>query len=135
MKEEEFIKRYSEAVYEKHLGRNRKWAERNPDKVRNANHEASRKGGRRYAEKLKYDRTGISGERARIRVKHANRYRVYKQIIAPGSQVHHSWRPGSSKYDGVALVEKDQHRHGIIDVIQILKGEITIFTEAGLRER
>ena len=36
-------------------------------------------------------------------------------------------------YRGLALVEADQHTHGFIDVIKILDGEITIFTEAELR--
>ena len=33
------------------------------------------------------------------------------------------------------VVEKDQHIHGFIDVIQILEGEITLFTEEEIKNR
>ena len=35
----------------------------------------------------------------------------------------------------MALVEKGAHRYGIINVIQILEGEITVFSEKELKEQ
>ena len=150
MKKEERIKRYGKAAYEKMLQQhsdwmkqhseevnatNRRWQAANPKKVRANEQESNRKGGKRYERKLKYNHTGLQGERNKIRVKHANQYRPFKNIIAPDSEIQHEWLPGTAKYRGVALVEKDQHRHGIIDVIQILEGEITLFTEKEIREQ
>ena len=63
-----------------------------------------------------------------IRSKHSRRWRKFKTLIAPGSELHHEWIPETAEYRGVALVEADQHRRGIIDVIQILEGEITLFS-------
>ena len=149
MKKEEFIKRYGEGAYEKRLEQTRQWEEANPDKVleqihkwREANpekveaqnHERNRKGGRHYVKKLKYMTTGLQGERNKIRVNHAYKWRPYKNIIAPDSQIHHEWLPGSAEYRGVALVEKDQHMHGFVDVIKILNGKITLLTEEEVKE-
>jgi hypothetical protein len=133
---DDFVAKYGEGAYERRLARERQWREENQDKVRErGNQEQCRKGGKHYAKGLEYSRTGIPGERARIRVKHAARWRPYKCILAVDSVNHHQWVSGTSKYTGVALVEKHQHQQGIIDVIQIMEGEITIFTEAELRER
>ena len=76
---------------------------------------------------------GIPHEKELIRQKHSRKWTLYKKIIAPESQQHHQWLPGTADYIGVALVEKDQHMHGYIDVIQILEGEITLFTEEEIR--
>jgi len=150
MKKEEFIKRKGEAAYAEKLAkrraltrthraeaaaRTRAWAEANPEKVEERNHEISRKGGRHYERHLKYKRTGIPGEKSIIRSMHGDKWRSYKQIIAPDSQIHHEWKPESAEYDGVALVERVQHQHGIVDVIRILKGEITLFTEEEIRNQ
>ena len=94
-----------------------------------------RKGGKDYEERQKYETTGLQGRKKKIRMKHAKKWRRYKQIVAPESQGHHEWISETSQYRGVALVEKDQHMHGFIDVIQILKGEITVFTEKEICER
>lgn len=110
--------------------RQRKWREANPDKVVAKNQEIYRKGGKYYEYMLKYLTTGISGKRHSIRAKHGYMYRLFKQIIAPNSAIHHEWIPGTAEYKGVALVEAEAHRHGIIDVIQILEGKITLLTEA-----
>lgn len=160
MKKEEFVRKYGEAVYKKKLqqkrdwfllhheeenAKTREWNEKHPeeakqskqlwrsnhpDKVKKSHQERSRKGGKYYGEKREYERTGIQGERNVIRSKHGKKYRPYKKITAPGSQLHHQWVPGTADYRGVALVEADQHMHGFIDVIQILEGEITLLTEA-----
>ena len=111
----------------------KRWREKNPKKAIAYQHDANRKGGKYYERQQRYERTGIPGKRNKIRVNHRNHYRPFKQIIAPESQIHHEWIPDTADYRGVALVEADQHMHGFIDVIQILEGEITIFTEAEIR--
>jgi hypothetical protein len=164
MKKEEFIKRYGTEAYEKELQRARVWWEahpgencqssrewrethleearekdrlrrlNHPEKVKATNHETSRKGGRYYEKRRTYDMKGIPHERNLVRGKHNRRWRPYKQIIAPESQIHHEWIPDSADFRGVALVEKYQHQHGIIDAIQILEGKITLLTEAEIVE-
>ena len=107
----------------------RAWAAANPDKILAYSQEQCRKGGKFYEKKLEYQHTGLQGERYGIRKKHGRQYRPFKQIIAPNSVLHHEWIPGTARYRGVALVEKDQHMHGFIDVIQILEGKITLLME------
>jgi hypothetical protein len=113
----------------------RAWRERNPETNIEKGRKVSRKGGAYYKNHMKYKQTGLSGEREHVRMRHAYYWRPYKNIIAPDSQLHHQWVPGTAKYTGLALVEKDQHMHGVIDVIKILKGEITLFTESEIREQ
>lgn len=81
-----------------------------------------------------YRSSGIPREKYTIRRRHERRWGKYKRIIAFETQIHHEWIPNTSQYRGVALVEKNQHQHGIIDVIQIINGEITLFTEETLRQ-
>lgn len=92
-----------------------------------------RKGSIYYERTRAYHMTGIQHERDKIRARHRHKWGKYKRIIAPNSQLHHAWHHDSVEYDGVALVEKDAHQHGIIDVIQILEGEITLLSEKGMR--
>ena len=120
-------------AYETHLQQMRKWREDNPEQIKINSQEANRKGGKYYAVKQRYLSTGIQYFRTSIRRKHRDSYRRYKQIIAPESQIHHEWIPGTADYRGTALVEADSHMHGFIDVIQILEGEITLLTEAEIR--
>jgi len=119
MDKDERIARYGEEAYEKKLEQQRAWQEEHKEEVKVANkeyreehpeqvktynkryyeenqerekarsHEQSRKGGKYYGNALEYLRTGIPGERCRIRSKHAKKYRPYKAIIAPESQIHH----------------------------------------------
>jgi hypothetical protein len=131
---EEYIEKYGEEAYEKQLEQKRQWREANPEKAEEHNHETSRKGGKYYEKRLEYAHTGLQGERNKIRTTHANKWRPYKKIIAPDSQIHHEWIFETADFRGVALVEADQHMHGIIKVIQILKGVITVFTEKEIRE-
>lgn len=135
MKKEETIRRYGEAAYEKWLAQKQAWVEAHPENVRKNNRMHSRKGGRGYARKLIYGRTGIPGEKNKIRALHSLKWRQYKNIIAPNSQLHHQWEIGTAKYTGLALVEADSHMHGFINVIKILKGGITLFTEKEIREQ
>lgn len=113
----------------------RAWRERNPDKVIEKGRKVSRKDGKYYDKKQKYKQTGISGERERVRMRDRNRWRPYKRIIAPESQIHHEWIPQTAEYRGVALVEANAHMHGFVDVIQILDGEITLLTEEEIRKQ
>ena len=133
MKKEERIKRYGEAAYEKKLQQNQDWASDHPEETKANQHENGRKGGKYYEQHQKYKITGLQGERNRIRNRHRHHYHPYKQIIAPESQIHHQWLPETANFTGVALVEADQHMHGYIDVIQILEGEITLLSEAEIR--
>lgn len=126
-------KQYREAHPEQMKACSKIWLEKHPEEVRANNQEASRKGGRRYDKYLEYNQTGLRGERHKIRIKHNNKWRPYKRIIAPNSQCHHQWRPQSALYDGLALVEADRHMHGFISVIEILEGKITLLTEEEVR--
>lgn len=164
MKKKEFIGRRGEAAYERMQDQSRewqkanqklvsakhkRWMKTNPDRTiashkkweglnqekRKAIHQAQGcKMGKHYERHRIYNHTGLQGERNKVRNSHGRRWREYKNIIAPGSQLHHQWLPGKSEYSGLALVEADLHMHGIIDVIQVLDGEITVFTEKELRE-
>jgi hypothetical protein len=134
MKKEEYIARYGEVAYERHLEEVRQWEEVNPGKVDERNHNVNRKGGKYYLKTLKDNRTGLRGKRNTIRRNHRKGWRDFKMIIAPDSQIHHEWIFETADFRGVALVEANQHRYGSIDVIRILDGEITLFTEKEIRE-
>jgi hypothetical protein len=126
-------KKYREGHKVENNASDKKYREEHPEKVKAHNHEQNRKGGRRYDKKLEYNKTGIPGDKHKIRTKHANKYKPYKMIIAPESQIHHEWIPKTSEYRGVALVEADQHMHGFVDVIEILDGKITLLTEEQIK--
>lgn len=129
MKKEEFIKRYGEETYKRKLEKNREWNQRNPDRNKATNMEIGRKGGKYYEKHRICKNIGIQGKRNVVRGGHRRQWRQYKNIIAPDSQCHHNWCPNSAEYTGLALVEADAHRHGFIDVIEILAGEVNLFTE------
>ena len=152
MKKAEFIKRYGEDAYEVELQQTRDWrrthpeekSENNrlwrldhPEEVKVNHHKAYSKGGKYYDHRFKYDSTGIRHERKLVRGKHSRRWTPYKKIIDPEglTQIHHQWIPKTADYRGVALVEKDQHQHGFIDIIQILEGEITLLTEEEIKNK
>lgn len=132
---DEFIERYGEVAYEKKLERSNEWNRMNPEKMERRAHNQNRKGGKYYEKTLGHNRTGLRNERNKIRMKHRNNWREYKKRIAPGSQIHHEWLFETADFRGVALVEADQHRQGNINVIQILDGEITLFTEKEISEQ
>ena len=149
MKKAEIIKRYGEAAYEKKLeqrrarykahreeerARDKRYREDHPEQMKAKSQEINRKGGKHYDKHLRDNRTGLRGERHRIRKKHARDYKPYKMIIAPESQIHHEWIEKTAEYTGVALVEKEPHMHGIIDVIEILDGKITLLTEEEVKK-
>ena len=133
MNKEETIRRYGEEAYEKVCYQMREWNRNNPEKVKTRNQEQNRKGGKYYEQKRAYDMRGLRHVRNIIRSGHNYKWAAYKQIIAPDSQLHHQWIHRTANYQGVALVEKDPHMHGFIDVIQILEGEITLLTEEAIQ--
>ena len=135
MKKEEYIRKYGEVAYDRMLQQNRDWKVQHPDEAKANHQEVSQKGGKYYEKWLKYNHTGLQGERSKIRRNHARLYYPYKQVISPNSQIHHEWIPGTADFRGVALVETDQHMHGYIDVIKILDGKITLFTEKEIGEQ
>ena len=148
MNKEEFIRRYGEVAWEKQLQRGRDWGKahpkernalhnnwvsRNPEKEKAHGRERGRKGGKYYEKHKQSHKEGLTGEKCRVMGKHQRLWTPFKKIIAPESQLHHQWLPGTANYTGLALVEADQHMHGYIDVIQILEGKITLLTEAEIR--
>ena len=148
MNRQERMKKYGEDAYMKILAQmkerykkdrakycenSRRRRAANPERVTAESHEQNRKGGKYYEKAQEYERTRLRRERRVVRGKHAKKWRPYKNIIAPGSQLHHQWHSGNAKYTGLALVEADAHMHRIIKVIRILEGAITIYTEAGIR--
>lgn len=151
MNKEEFIRRRGIAAYIRKVEQSKAWHDVHttedaetrkaykgvfPEKVRECNRKwrlESKKGGKYYKRVSLYMQTGLRHERHKVRVKHATKWRKYKNIIAPGSQIHHEWTPGTADYRGVALVEADQHMHGIIKVIEVLDGNINLFTETEVR--
>ena len=116
-----------------------KWYVNHPEKVIALNHinnrEISHKGGKYYEKHKLSHKEGLTGEKERVRQIHSRFYRPYKSMVDPEglTQIHHQWLPGTAEYTGIALVEKDQHMHGYVDVIQILEGEITLLTEEEVR--
>lgn len=161
----EYIAKHGEEAYAKRLEHRREWGRRlpggeaqrsrerreedpkkwrtyyrersrkDPEKVKEKGRQVSRKGGKYYEKKQKYKQTGIPGERERIRMRHGYYWREYKNFVAPNSELHHQWVPNTAEYTGLALVEKDAHRHGDIDVIQIIEGEITLLSERDIQEQ
>jgi len=104
------------------IQRSKIWREKNPEKSK-AIKRRSRKNHPHY------EKSPLRRGRNLIRKNHQRRYRPFKLIVAPDSQIHHEWVPNSTTYRGVALVEGRRHRYGFIDVIGILDGEITLFSE------
>ena len=113
---------------------NKRWRANNPDVAKASDSQKCRKGGKYYNWNREYQRTGLQGERNKIRDKHKRQHRAIKQAT-PNSVLHHEWIPGTANYRGVALVEKEAHENGIIKVILILEGQITLFTEKEIREQ
>jgi hypothetical protein len=142
MTKEEYTARYGERAYIKKLQRNRvavaKWEKKNPEYVQRQSQKSSReqrrKDGKYYRKNREYQQTGTPWEKNKIRAKHGALWRRYKYIIAPESVLHHEWIVSTAKYRGVALVEKNQHQHGIINVIKVLDGEIRLLTEKEIRK-
>lgn len=143
---DDFIAEFGEEAYAKRLERRRRWGENLPggearrsrerrEEDPEMNWQTDRIGGKYYERKLEYNRTGLRGERNKIRHRHGKRWAKYKHIIAPDSVLHHEWQSQSAEYKGVALVEKNAHMYGIINIIQILDGKITLLTEKEVRKQ
>lgn len=135
MKKEEFIARYGEAGFAKMRAQGRAWKKAHQEEVKLRNNELNRKGGKRYEKMLINQCTGLPGEKHIIRNMHGLKWREYKAIIAPESQIHHEWIPDTSEFRGVALVEADRYMHGFKDVVEIFEGGITLLTEEEVRSK
>ena len=110
----------------------------NPVNKEAKNAEVNRKGGKYHETVLRYRSSGVPLLKCKIRSLHNSIYRKYKRIIDPLglTQIHHEYlNDGTANFRGVALVEVVQHQHGIIDVIQILEGQITLFTDKEIRDQ
>jgi hypothetical protein len=133
MKKEEIIKRYGKTEYEKQLEqgreRDKRYREENPEKMIANNHEKNRRGGKYYEYMLDHNKLGLRGERNKIRTKHRHEFREIKDTLAQEVELHHEWIGETSEYRGLAFVEANAHRQGIIDVILLLDGKITLYTE------
>ena len=135
MKKNDYIAKYGKAAYEKVKRQGREWHAAHPGRMQIARRKQHRKGSEYYEQYLANSKIGLRGERNKIRMRDRSKWRLYKRIIAPDSQLHHSWCRDSAEYTGLALVEADQHIHGMINVIRILEGKITLFTEEEVRNR
>ena len=145
MKKKERIIRYGIEAYEKFLDQTRRWKKDNPDTVIAHNavwtkkltcEGVNRKGGKYYLKIKTYYQKEIPKAKHVVRSFHQRLYQPFKNIIDPNglTHIHHEWVAKTANYRGVALVEKDQHSHGYIDVIEILEGKITLMTEKDIRE-
>lgn len=113
--------------------KSKEWRKNNIEKVKVYGQELGRKGGKRYEKFLEYQRTGLQGERNYIRHKHAKLYYEIRKAT-PNSVLHHEWIPGTAEYRGAALVNKELHQRGVIKVIKLLEGKITLFTEKEIKK-
>ena len=113
---------------------NQKWCAANPDKVKARDQEYRRKGGKYFESTLKYNTTELRRERNSIRERHRREY-CHIKGATPNSVLHHEWIPGTSKYRGVVLVDKELHQRGIIKVIKLLEGEVTLFLEKEVKNQ
>ena len=134
MKKDKIIKKHGEEGYKKYKKERAKWSLTHREGILERQRKRDRKGTESYERKRLYQMAGIPYTKRLIRGKHQEQWKPFKQIIAPNSVLHHEWIPNTADYRGVALVEKNQHQHGFIDVIQVLEGEITLLTEAEIRE-
>lgn len=137
MKKEEYVRRYGVESYERYRKNIRIWLKKHASQVQEiqkiSSAERNRKNGKYYAKKRQFETTGIQRVKRLVRAKHQKRWNKYKQIIAPNSELHHEWIPNSGRYRGVALVDKEKHRHGVINPIQIIEGKIMLFSEPEIR--
>lgn len=133
MKKEEIIKQYGIEEYQRQLEDNKErtatWSRNNIKKVEEAKRERMNKGGKYYQNILKYNRSGIQKSRRKIRNRDARRWKKYKGNWLTETEIHHCWIPGTAQYNGIALVDKMEHQHRIINPIEILEG-IIILMEA-----
>ena len=65
----------------------------------------------------------VERERETIRCYHRNKYKALRRTF-PDSVIHHQWIELTAKYDGVALVNGELHRHNKIEIIRLLEGKI-----------
>lgn len=148
MNKADYIKKYGKEAYAKQQEQTREWhrlhplrvleivkewADTHPAEVIARNKNRFRKDGEHYKKWTHYNMNGLRHLKNLIRGQHNRYWGMYKKIIAPDSQIHHEWIQGTADYRGVALVEKNQHIMGYIDVIQILEGKITLLSEAEIR--
>jgi hypothetical protein len=137
MKKEKCIERYGEDEYERRLTMSREWNREHPEEHQAGRERWEKEHPEKVAEyKRRHHKTGIQGLKNKVRTKDADFYRRFKKVIAPTSQLHHEWsNNGTAEYTGVALVEADQHMYGFVEVIHVVRGEISLFTEASLQGR
>jgi hypothetical protein len=138
MKKEEFIRKKGTAAWEAQLAKSRRTQLRNRvNKAREAQEEFQKLHYSEQQEILRdmwkkreghYSRSGlpqnITAARNKIRQAHCAKW--------PSDVLdhHHEWIEDTAEYTGVALVEREAHRHGIINVVTLLEGVITNFSRS-----
>ena len=137
MKKKETIKRRGIEAYNRELALSTIWWEEHPKRRDVYARERNRPGGKYYKEVLRKNGVGLRKKRANRRCRDGGKYRPFKNRIDPlgASQLHHCWLRNSAECRGVALVEKNQHMHGFINVIEIFEGKIMLFTEEEIRNQ
>ena len=139
-RKEEYIARHGEDAWERHLGKKRTWKKAHPEqrwdikypeKAKALQRESCRKGGKHYEKRRERDKKGLRHERILIRNRHRKEFHEIKDTLAVEVELHHEWIGDTTEYRGMAFVEKVAHRNGIIDVILLLDGEITIYDFTG----
>lgn len=135
MKKEEYIQKNGLAAWEARLARNRRMQKRNRiDKALAVQDEFQKLDPSEQQEFLRdmwkkreghYSRSGLPQNivAARNTIRHVHR----SKWGVEGLDVHHDWVGDTAEYTGVALVEREEHQRGIINVVAILDGEIANF--------
>jgi len=91
----------------------------------------SRKGGKYYEHMLQYERIGLRRERKIVRNRHRLRWNKHKGNWFTETEIHHEWLEGTANYRGIAIVDKTEHQHGIINPIEILEGTVGLIEIGG----
>ena len=92
-------------------------------------HGHNKNGVQMWQDKKNHDKINNNTERHKERAKAYNKYGSIKKRLEKKLgiklQLHHEWIDGTAQYNGLALVDAELHRKGIIKVILLLEGEIT----------
>ena len=76
----------------------------------NSRKQRMHKGGTHYEKEKEYNRTGLRGERHRIRCIHRKAYRLFKKFFGIDTNIHHEWIPGTAKYRSICVLEVEDHK-------------------------
>lgn len=77
-------------------------------------------------QKYPYITLQVEKEKNSIRHFHRKKYSALQKMF-PDAVIHHQWIEKTSKYEGVAIVDRESHQHNSIKIIKTLEGKITKF--------